>query len=63
VKFVKVNVDLNPDLASRYRVQSIPTLLYFKDGEVADITIGATSKVNIERKFQALTGEPGKKAA
>jgi thioredoxin 1 len=40
VKFVKVNVDQNPSLASRYGIMSIPTLLYVKDGQVVGQSIG-----------------------
>jgi thioredoxin len=40
----KLNVDENPDLAMRYNVMSIPTLLVFKDGEVAKRVVGAKPK-------------------
>ncbi len=40
----KLNVDLNPDLAMKYSVMSIPTLLVFKDGEVEKRLVGAKSK-------------------
>ncbi|MBQ1531498.1 MAG: thioredoxin [Solobacterium sp.] len=40
VTFVKVNVDDNPELAQRYGVMSIPTLLAIKNGEVAGTVIG-----------------------
>ena len=41
VKVVKLNVDDNPNSASEYGVRSIPTLLIFKDGKVADTVVGA----------------------
>ena len=40
----KLNVDDNPDLAMRFNVMSIPTLLIFKDGEVQKRLVGAKSK-------------------
>ncbi len=40
----KLNVDENPELAMRYNVMSIPTLLVFKDGEVAKRLVGAKGK-------------------
>jgi thioredoxin 1 len=54
VKIAKVNVDTNPALASKYGIQSIPTLLYFADGKVVDQTIGAVSKKSIVSKLDAL---------
>ncbi len=47
VKVAKVNVDEQSVLAQRYHVQSLPTLLYFQNGEVVNQIIGATSKKNI----------------
>src|SRR4026208_2197365 len=44
VKVAKVNVDQNSGLAQRYRVQALPTLLYFVNGEVRNQTVGAASK-------------------
>mgnify|MGYP000692916719 CR=1 FL=1 len=44
IKFVKVNVDENPDLASQYQIFSIPTFLIFKSGEVVSSLVGARSK-------------------
>lgn len=41
VKVLKLNVDNNPTSASDYGVRSIPTLLIFKDGKVADTVVGA----------------------
>ncbi len=41
VKVLKLNVDDNPKSASDYGVRSIPTLLVFKDGKVADTVVGA----------------------
>src|SRR5215204_3410739 len=43
-RIAKVNVDENPTLAARFNIQSIPTLLYFKNGEVRDQTLGVVSK-------------------
>ena len=40
VKFVKVNVDDNPDIAQRYGIMSIPTMIAVKNGEVASQTVG-----------------------
>ncbi|MBY3273634.1 MULTISPECIES: thioredoxin [Rhizobium] len=44
VKFVKLNVDENPELASQFGVESIPTLAIFKRGELVDKLVGATPK-------------------
>lgn len=44
VKFVKVNVDEEPDLASRYGVMSIPTLILIKDGKPEKTMVGLQSK-------------------
>lgn len=44
VKFVKVNVDDNPDIAQRYGIMSIPTLIVFKNGEIAGSALGFQPK-------------------
>lgn len=44
VTIAKLNVDENPDVARRFDVMSIPTLLLFKDGELAHRTVGAKGK-------------------
>lgn len=44
VKFIKINVDENSELASRYSIFSIPTFLFFKNGEVVHQLVGANSK-------------------
>ncbi len=47
IKIVKLNVDENPNTASKYGVQSIPTLMIFKNGEMASRQIGAAPKAKI----------------
>jgi thioredoxin 1 len=49
LKLVKVNIDEEQELAQRYGVQSIPTMILFKDGEPAAAAIGAQPKGNLER--------------
>ncbi|MCW5720923.1 MAG: thioredoxin [Devosia sp.] len=41
VKIVKLNVDQNPSTTAKYGVRSIPTMILFKNGEAADMKIGA----------------------
>ena len=48
VKIVKVNVDENPDLAIGFGVSSIPTLIFFKNGEVVNKSIGLRSANDIK---------------
>ena len=52
-KVLKVNVDEEPDVAARYGVQSIPTLIIFKDGKVVDQIVGAVPRTVIAEKLQA----------
>ena len=44
ISVVKVNVDDADQIAMQYRIMSIPTLLFFKDGQVVDKTVGAMAK-------------------
>lgn len=53
-KVGKVDVDANAGIASRYNVRSIPTLLFFKGGELMDTIVGAASKDAILAKLKAL---------
>ncbi len=55
---MKVNIDENPGLAARFNIQSIPTLLYFKEGAVRDQTIGVVSKKLVNAKLAALRSVP-----
>lgn len=56
VAFGKLNVDENPLTSSEFQVQSIPTLLIFRDGEPVDGIIGAVPKHQIEAKLKAHLG-------
>ena len=60
-KVAKVNLDENPGLAERYRVQAIPTLLYFSGGEVKEMTVGVSSKKAILGKLEGLMNGSGAK--
>lgn len=51
VKFCKVNVDAEPDLAVEYKVMSIPTILVFKDGKLVGKSDGVVSKPEILAMF------------
>jgi len=54
VKFCRLNVDENPQTAARYRIMSIPTLMFFKEGQVADTVIGAVPERVLQPKIDAL---------
>ncbi|MDQ0871932.1 thioredoxin 1 [Paenibacillus sp. V4I3] len=47
-KIVKINVDDNPESASKYNVMSIPTLLVFKDGQLVDQMVGVQTKEKLK---------------
>jgi thioredoxin-like negative regulator of GroEL len=49
LRIVKLNVDENPATASKYSIQSIPTLILFKGGKEIDRQVGALPKQAIER--------------
>jgi thioredoxin 1 len=53
-KVGKVNVDDCQALAARYRINSIPALLFFKNGSVVDQTVGAAPKATLISKLDAL---------
>ena len=47
----KVNVDNNSEIASKFEVRAIPTILIFKNGKVADTVVGLTSKDDLKSKL------------
>jgi len=50
----KVDVDSNPGITARYGIRNIPTILFFKNGDVADKQVGAVPKSTIVNKLEAL---------
>ena len=53
-KFCRLNVDENPQTASKYRVMSIPTLIFFKGGKAVDTVIGAVPERTLQPKIDDL---------
>jgi len=51
VKVTKVNVDENQELAARYGIMSIPTVILFEDGKVKSQLVGARSQKDYEKEF------------
>ena len=54
VKVGKVNVDNNQSLSARYKIRSIPTLLFFKDGQLRDQITGIASKKDLLSRLESL---------
>ena len=52
VKIGKLDVDANPQTAFRFNVRSIPSILFFKSGEVVDAVVGAHPKASLESKIE-----------
>jgi thioredoxin 1 len=50
----KCDIEEAEELAVEYSIRNIPTILFFKDGEVVDKLVGAQSKQKFEEKFEAL---------
>ena len=50
----KCDVDDNDELTGKFGVRNIPTVLFIKDGEVKDKTVGAVTKAQLEEKIKAL---------
>ena len=51
VKICKVNVDNNSEVASKFEIRAIPTILIFKEGKVAETVVGLTSKDDLKAKL------------
>ena len=54
VSFMKLNTDDNQEIAVKYQVMGIPTLMFFKDGNIVDKIVGAQSKKNFKDKIDSL---------
>lgn len=48
---VKVNIDEQPELAKKFRIMSIPTMLLFKDGQVVRTVVGVKPQAELEKEF------------
>jgi thioredoxin 1 len=53
-KITKLNIDEHPELAGQFGVKAVPTLLFFKEGQVRDYAVGTISKSAILAKLEAL---------
>ncbi len=54
IKIAKLNVDENPATASKFAIQSIPTMLLFKNGERVNTLVGALPKSEIEKQLNSI---------
>ena len=50
----KVDVDSNPGITAKYGIRNIPTILFFKNGDIADKQVGAVPKSTLVNKLEAL---------
>lgn len=51
VKICKVNVDNNSEIAGKFEIRAIPTILIFKNGSVSETVVGLTSKADLKAKI------------
>lgn len=54
IKVCKLNTDEGPDTSAKYRITSIPTIIFFKDGQVVSQTVGLQSKAALQEKIESL---------
>jgi thioredoxin 1 len=54
IRFVKINVDEAPALARRFEIQGIPTLLFFKNGQMTDRIVGLPATDNLQARLESL---------
>lgn len=57
VKVCKLNTDENADVAARYQIMGIPTLLFVRDGKVLDKVVGAAQKKHLKEKVEILLAQ------
>ena len=62
VKFIKIDVDQSAKLAEQFRVEGVPTLVFFKDGKMIDKMVGLPARDVLQRKLESLAS-PGALAA
>ncbi len=55
IRVYKMDLDANPQTPQRYNVRAVPTLLFFKNGEVSDQLVGAVPKARIVEKLNSLS--------
>lgn len=53
LKVVKLNTDEHPEIASRYKIMGIPTIIFFKNGEKLDQVVGAVPKPQLKTKIDS----------
>ena len=56
VKVGKLNTDENSEIASKYKIMGIPTVMFFKDGQKVDQIVGAVPKPQLKAKIDSLLG-------
>jgi thioredoxin 1 len=56
VKVMKLNTDENSEIASRYKIMGIPTIMFFKDGSKVDQIVGVVPKQQLKAKLDSLLG-------
>lgn len=59
VQFAKLNIDDNADITQKYGIKSVPTILFFKDGQMVDKLVGMVTAAKLEESVQnVLAGKP-----
>jgi thioredoxin 1 len=53
IKVMKLNTDENPEIASRYKIMGIPTVMFFKDGNILDQIVGVVPKQHLKAKIDS----------
>ena len=61
IKVVKLNTDENPNVASKYGIRSIPTLMIFKDGQRVDMVVGAVPQTTLANALEQHISPPENK--
>lgn len=54
MKIAKVDVDSNPELAGRFQIRGVPTMIFFKDGKMVDQVVGMLPPASLAQKFDSL---------